>query len=63
MKEAYKASFTHSNISSGFQKAGIVPFVPMCTLPKCNDWDPIKFQKYVPDVFNLIHQFPKYTGR
>ena len=49
MANAYKSAFTSNNISSGFQKAGIVPFVPLNVLSKLNDWNPIIHNKYVPN--------------
>ena len=49
MQIPYKSAFTSNNISSGFQRAGIVPFVPLNVLTKCRDWDPDIYAKYVPN--------------
>ena len=49
MIKAYKEAFTSANISSGFQRAGIVPFVPMNVLIKCNDLNEQVYTNYVPN--------------
>ena len=49
MAVAYKESFTPGNISSGFQRGGILPFVPLNVLTKCDDWNADIYNQYVPN--------------
>ena len=48
LKDAYKKSFTHDNISSGFSRAGIVPSNPFRILKQCVDWNQELFAPFVP---------------
>ena len=47
--KSYKEAFSFANIASGFQRAGIVPFVPMVVLPKFNNWDALLYTEYIPN--------------
>jgi hypothetical protein len=50
LKDAYKSSFTHDNICSGFSKAGLVPFNPYRILRQCPDWNECLYEDYVPKL-------------
>lgn len=49
MAYAYRVAFTSNNITSGFQKAGILPFAPMNVLHTCDDWNLAIYNKYIPN--------------
>ena len=49
--EAYNEAFNSDTISSGFSKAGLVPFNPLKVLRQCEDWND-RYLDFVPKLDN-----------